>query len=170
MLSFIKNFAKTLHSEAEAVGLTASDFVERRQTPRYGLRGREVRVSAPGMRATLQLRDLSCGGLSGITPLPAAVGDRVAIQLPVVGKRIARVCWVKSTLMGLEFETPLSLMSLVKIYTMHWDSARPFRLGGAAARLRRSGVAVNDDDPFPENDGFEYERSGDDMLGSPETS
>jgi hypothetical protein len=145
MIGFLKNVAQAFFPDEEPQE-PETEFVERRQMPRLGLRGREVPVRSSGIRGTLQLKDLSCGGVSGITGLPAAVGDRVGIELPVVGKRLAWVCWVKSTSMGLRFETPLSLMSVAKLYALHWDCARPFKLGGSLRRLTGTQIAINDDE------------------------
>lgn len=144
MIGFLKSVAQALFSDEEPHE-PENEFVERRQMPRFGLCGREVPVRSSGIRGTLQLKDLSCGGVSGITGLPAAVGDRVGIEMPIVGKRLAWVCWVRNTSMGLRFETPLSLMSVARLYAIHWDSARPFKLGG---RRRSTGtqIAINDDE------------------------
>lgn len=145
MLSLLKDMAHALFSD-EAPSQPADEFVERRRAARLGLRGRDVPVWSAGVKARLQLKDLSCGGVSGITALPAAIGDRVGMELPLLGKVVARVCWVRSTSMGLTFETPLSLMSVAKLYAMHWDSARRFKLGADPVRGRESGIAINDDE------------------------
>jgi hypothetical protein len=40
----------------------------------------------------------------------------------------------------------VTLMTVARLFAMHWDSARPFKLGGSQARVRGSSIAINDDE------------------------
>jgi hypothetical protein len=68
---------------------------ERRVSPRrettVTVMGRRLDHSVPARRQpvlTMNLRDLSAGGLSGITPTPLAAGERIAVSFPQQGMRM----------------------------------------------------------------------------------
>ena len=75
---------------------------EQRRTPR-----RTLRLDIEG-GASATVRNLSETGLLIESPEALEVGDRVSLDLPVVGLAEARVIWARGQFYGCEFARPVS--------------------------------------------------------------
>jgi hypothetical protein len=60
-------------------------------------------LDGPGVRASVLMVDISPLGFMSRTSAPLATGDLIAVNLPVVGARAARIVWSLGGRVGGEF-------------------------------------------------------------------
>lgn len=124
MFAFLKGL-RNGSTGAEIVPLPpGSGEEDRRSSFRFGLGGRSIIARSGATVSRLKLKNLSCGGVYGITDLPAPVGGTVFLQLTDSEVRAAEVRWVRNTSIGLKFLRPLDLGFLLQIYLSEWDRVK----------------------------------------------
>jgi hypothetical protein len=81
---------------------------ERRATPRFSfIRPKMFIVRVDGLPAAITLKDISCGGASGLMSEPLTEGSRLVIEFDPRTHVAAKVRWVSRMTIGLKFLTPL---------------------------------------------------------------
>lgn len=79
-----------------------------RADPRIPFVGHPFPLRAKGTSCSIRLRDLSCGGASGLCDEPLDVGDLVAVYFAKERVVEAEVRWVRLMNVGLKFMEPLA--------------------------------------------------------------
>lgn len=92
-------------SGANHPGATNAD--ERRQTPRFPLKAKMFLARVDGLPAAITLKNISCGGASGLMSEPITEGTRLVLELDPRTHVEAEVRWVSKMVIGLKFLTPL---------------------------------------------------------------
>lgn len=146
MLSFLKNVIHSILDEELVDPLERASTVNgenRRQEFRFSLVGVDITVRAGGTVSTMQLRDLSCTGLAGITDLAVPIDGTILIMLPSGKYLPAKVRWFRNTTMGVKFVRPLDLETVLRLHAMRWDKI--------AGLLEYHGEAAAPPEPVNEN-------------------
>ena len=83
-----------------------------------------VRARHDGLRTTIWLKNLTCGGarVEGIGGLRA--GDELTLFVPTLKPKTARVAWVVGHAIGLEFDRPLH-PDVFEGLVLHYGRQRP---------------------------------------------
>lgn len=95
-------------SRAETPEPAPASSADHRADPRVPFLGYPVQIRAAGMSCSIRLRDLSCGGASGLCDEPLDVGALITVCLAKDHVVEATVCWVRLMNVGLRFTQPLS--------------------------------------------------------------
>jgi len=95
------------------------NFEERRRTPRFPLPGKMFIVRVDGLPATITLKDISCGGASGLMCEPLNEGTRLVIELDSRHAVEAEVRWVSKMAIGLRFLIPLHSAFVATLWRRH---------------------------------------------------
>ncbi|HEY1124700.1 MAG TPA: PilZ domain-containing protein [Sphingobium sp.] len=96
--------------DASLAGATHSrpaNAPERRRTPRFRLKPKLFLVRLGGLPAAITLRNISCGGASGLMSEPVPEGARLILELDPRTHVEAKVTWISKMVLGLTFITPL---------------------------------------------------------------
>jgi hypothetical protein len=96
-----------------------ANFEERRQTPRLPLPGNMFIVRVGGLPATITVKDISCGGASGLMCEPLNEGTRLLIELDNRHHVEAEVRWVSKMAIGLQFLIPLHPAFVATLWRRH---------------------------------------------------
>lgn len=89
--------------------------IERRGEPRHPCPGLKLIVRERRALGIIHLRDLSRWGAGGITDLAVAVGSLVFLELKRGHFYAARVKWVRSLTVGLQFARPMQPETLARL-------------------------------------------------------
>jgi len=76
--------------------------------PRIPFLGHPFEIRCNGTRSSIRLRDLSCGGASGLCDEPLDVGAFVLVCFAKQHVVEAEVRWVHRMIVGLKFTNPLA--------------------------------------------------------------
>ena len=103
---------------------TAEEAVTRRYSnlrgsERFGFSGPAIPMRVRDKKSTVQLKDLSCGGASGIMEEPVSVGDTIIIELDAKTHVSAEVRWIRRVLVGVRFTEPVAQALVNKLYQKH---------------------------------------------------
>jgi transcriptional regulator with XRE-family HTH domain len=79
---------------------------------RHKLRLEAQGALASGDAARVLVHNISATGLLLECPLPLAIDERIAVELPHAGPTWARVVWTSGSLFGCQFKTPISAATL----------------------------------------------------------
>jgi hypothetical protein len=82
---------------------TAAAYLEARRTPRDIVSFRAALDGPAGMRTTVLMVDVSPLGFMSRSSAALAPGDLVAVKLPLVGPRAAKIVWSLGGRVGGEF-------------------------------------------------------------------
>ena len=99
---------------------------DRRIYVRFAFRGTPFPVHVGETESILRLKDLSCGGASGLTELPLTVGDIVYVDLDKKLRAAAEVLWVRRLSVGIKFVTPLAPMVVRRVHDAWSKGGSPF--------------------------------------------
>jgi hypothetical protein len=121
---FLRKVAHILTTDATGSMADDDSGDERRQDPRFSFEGKEVSVRARGLSSSFRIKDVSCGGVCGVTGIPVPVGGTVSISLPDLPHRTAEVRWVRNTTMGLKFDKPLTFGETLRFCAGSQDLVR----------------------------------------------
>ena len=124
MLRFLRKVAHILTADATGAVEDDDSGDERREDPRFPFEGREVSVRARGLSSSFRIKDVSCGGVCGVTGIPVPVGGTVSIFLPDLEPRTAEVRWVRNTTLGLKFDKPLTFGETLRFCAGSRDRVR----------------------------------------------
>ena len=92
---------------------------ERRRTQRFPLKAKMFLVRVGGLPAAITLKNISCGGASGLMCEPLREGSRLIIELDPRNHVEAEVRWVSRMSIGLKFLTPLEASFVAALYKRH---------------------------------------------------
>jgi hypothetical protein len=111
-------------TSSAAVPVGASELVggspeSLRLHPRVPFRGYPFQVRAGKMSCSIRLRDLSCGGASGLCDEPLDVGSFVTICLGKEEFVEAEVRWIERMSVGLKFTHPLAPGLVRRLHQTH---------------------------------------------------
>ena len=95
--------------------------------PRVPFLGYPFQVQAGRMACSIRMRDLSCGGASGICDTPLDVGSFVIVCLAKTNFVEAEVRWVDRLNVGLRFTTPLDPGLVRRLHQAHGTFVTPRR-------------------------------------------
>jgi hypothetical protein len=87
---------------------TAVSGIDGRRAPRDIVSFRAPLDGPAGMRIAILIVDISPFGFMSRSTAPLAPGDVVAVKLPVVGARAARIVWSMGGRVGGEFVEPIT--------------------------------------------------------------
>ena len=87
--------------------------------PRVPFVGCPFKLLAGGRSCSIRMRDLSCGGASGLCEEPLNVGDTVTICLAKEHYIEAEVRWVRLMNVGLKFTQPLAPGLVRRLHQTH---------------------------------------------------
>ncbi|PAX06964.1 PilZ domain-containing protein [Sphingomonas lenta] len=87
--------------------------------PRVPFLGYPFEVRARGMTCAIRLRNLSCGGASGLCDEPLDVGSFVILRLEAGCFMEAEVRWVDRMNVGLKFTRPLAPAVVRRLHEAH---------------------------------------------------
>lgn len=87
--------------------------------PRVPFLGYPFEVRANGMTCWFRMRDLSCGGASGICDEPLDVGSFVTVCLGKEQLVEAEVRWIERMSVGLKFVNPLAPGVVRRLHQAH---------------------------------------------------
>ena len=87
--------------------------------PRIPFRGYPFQIRAGKMTCSIRMRDLSCGGASGLCDEPLDVGSFVIICLGKEQFVEAEVRWVERMSVGLKFTQPLAPGIVRRLHQSH---------------------------------------------------
>ena len=90
-----------------------------RVDPRVPFAGDPVQIKANGTSFSIRMRDLSCGGASGLCDEPLDVGDFVTVCFAKEKLAEAEVRWVRLLNVGLKFTHPLSPAFVRRLHQAH---------------------------------------------------
>lgn len=93
--------------------------VERRKEPRYDFLGRKVILRQFRSLGIMHLRNLSRGGVCGITDMPLAIGSIVFVEINRPHFYAAEVVWATNLRVGLALYKPLRAGTLDRIRVEH---------------------------------------------------
>ena len=100
-------------------GLASASPAESRVDPRVPFSGYPVQIRAKGTSFSIRMRDLSCGGASGLCDEPLDVGDYVTVCFAREKMAEAQVRWVRLLNVGLKFTRPLSPAFVRRLHQAH---------------------------------------------------
>lgn len=86
---------------------------------RVPFRGYPFQVRAGRMTCSIRMRDLSCGGASGLCDAPLDVGSFVTICLGKENFVEAEVRWIERMSVGLKFTHPLAPGVVRRLFQAH---------------------------------------------------
>ena len=92
---------------------------ENRIDPRVPFVGHPFPIRSKGMSCSIRMRDLSCGGASGLCDEPLDVGAFVMIDLASGHSVEAEVRWVRLMNVGLKFTEPLAPGLVRRLHQAH---------------------------------------------------
>jgi hypothetical protein len=72
-------------------------------------------LDGPGVRASVLMVDISPLGFMSRTSAPLATGDLIAVNLPVVGARAARIVWSLGGRVGGEFSETIPPLAYTRM-------------------------------------------------------
>ncbi len=104
MYEFLGRLRSTISSEP-VVDQAAPVPVER--DPRVALHRCEMRMICNGLMYQVRVRDLSSGGLCGVTDAPVSRLDVVEVELELGTWVEAQVRWLRNSKLGFAFTAPL---------------------------------------------------------------
>jgi hypothetical protein len=110
------------NSQAQAAAGTEDS--ERRIEQRLDFIGTDIGLLFDGTRYTLRLKDLSSFGLCGLTDAPLAQGQMTCLLLPDCEPIAAEIRWVRKTLIGAAFPTPLAADLVLRLQREHVRQVR----------------------------------------------
>jgi hypothetical protein len=90
-----------------------------RRHPRVPFVGCPFQVLAGGRSCSIRMRDLSCGGASGLCDEPLDVGSMVTVCLAKEHLVEAEVRWVRLMNVGLKFTNPLAPGLVRRLHQAH---------------------------------------------------
>jgi hypothetical protein len=90
-----------------------------RAYPRVPFRGHPFQLRSGRMSCSIRMRDLSCGGASGLCDEPLDVGSSVTICLTRDEWIEAEVRWTERTNVGLKFTHPLPPGLVRRLHQTH---------------------------------------------------
>lgn len=99
-----------------------------RDDPRVPFLGPSFQIRTGGTRCAIRLRDLSCGGASGLCDEPLDVGAFVKVCFDAQHIVEAEVRWVRLMYVGLKFTQPLAPGYLRRLHQAH-GTFEPVRSG-----------------------------------------
>ena len=100
-------------------GPAAASPDENRADPRVPFMGYPVQIRTKGASFSIRLRDLSCGGASGLCDEALDVGDFVTVCFARERMAEAEVRWVRRMNVGLKFTHPLSPAFVRRLHQAH---------------------------------------------------
>ena len=92
---------------------------DHRIDPRVPFLGYPFQVRASGRSCSIRLRDLSCGGASGLCDEPLDVGAFITVRLAKDHVVEAEVRWVRLMNVGLKFSHPLPPGFVRRLHQAH---------------------------------------------------
>ena len=98
---------------------SATSWESLRADPRVPFLGHPLEIRAGGMVCSIRLRDLSCGGASGLCDEALDVGGYVIVCLAKGHEVEAEVRWVRRLNVGLKFTTPLAPGLVRRLHQAH---------------------------------------------------
>lgn len=103
-------FAKTLLQQTnDGARDNGADRTNRRSEQRHDIKLYNGTIKADGLSHEFRLRNLSCTGVSGLTPAPVEEGRPVQIELVKDILLPATVRWTRGTSVGVSFGQPLPM-------------------------------------------------------------
>ena len=109
-------------SAAPRVGTSEPDSAspeDSRTDPRIPFLGHPFQIRANGTSCSIRLRDLSCGGASGLCDEPLDVGDFIAVCFARDNIVEAEVRWVRLMNVGIKFTEPLAAGFVRRLQQAH---------------------------------------------------
>jgi hypothetical protein len=100
---------------------------ERRIDERLNFVGTDTFLLMDGTRFTLRLKDLSSFGLCGLTDAPVAPGQMVCMLLSDGQPLAAEIRWIRKSLIGAAFPTPLAAECVHRLRRSHGRRSRSAR-------------------------------------------
>ena len=101
---------------AEAAGGSPESL---RTYPRVPFLGYPFQAWSGGMACSIRMRDLSCGGASGLCDAPLDVGSFITVSLGKEHVVEAEVRWVERMSVGLRFTNPLPPGLVRRLHQAH---------------------------------------------------
>ena len=100
-------------------GANDAPHVERRKEARRDFLGRKVILRQYRSLGIIHLRNVSRGGICGITDMPVAIGSIVFVELNRPHFYAAEVVWANNLRIGLALYKPLKPETLERIHADH---------------------------------------------------
>jgi hypothetical protein len=92
---------------------------DRRKEPRRDFLGRKIVIRQRRANGIMHLRNVSRGGVCGITDMPLAIGSLVFIELKRPHFYAAEVVWASNLRIGLALSRPLKPGLLERLHADH---------------------------------------------------
>lgn len=115
---------------------TQAHMRERRRMPRFPLKPKMFITRVRGLPAAITLKDISCGGASGLMSEPLTEGARLVIEFDPRTHVEAEVRWVSRLTVGLEFLTPLKPSYVAALSNVTTRNGERLASGSAERRFR----------------------------------
>lgn len=120
MPSQFNNMRQPEHASLAAANHPATpNACDRRRTQRFPLKAKMCVVRVAGLPAAMTLRNISCGGASGLMSEPLTAGTRLVLELGPRTHVEAEVRWIARMAVGLKFLTPLDPSFVAAFHKRH---------------------------------------------------
>jgi hypothetical protein len=98
---------------------TSSPSDDVRDDPRVPFVGYPFELRAGRTTTSIRLRDLSCGGASGLCDEPLNIGELVTIHFSKEQVVLAEIRWIRLLYVGLKFTEPLAPGFVRRLHNAH---------------------------------------------------
>lgn len=105
--------------QVEALESAAYSTDEVRVDPRVPFLGYAFELRAGRITSAIRLRDLSCGGASGLCDEPLDIGAVITVHFSKEQVVEAEVRWIRSMYVGLKFTQPLAPGLVRRLHQAH---------------------------------------------------
>ena len=122
-MRFLRKALESLTSGEDEAQSVEDEWADRRVYVRFAFDGAEFPLVVGKLRATLRLRDLSCGGASAFCEHPLDKGDIVHLELDKNQVAAAEVLWVRQIKIGLKFVNALDPMLVRRVHEKRRNAA-----------------------------------------------